>query len=87
MPFYLCDLVGSGGDDDPCQPAIADHVGAWSGVDARVDPANPRGTMIVEATPDDTQAAAIAADPRIAPISDDAAPALIAAMLASGEDR
>ena len=57
-PFQLEDLVGSGGDDDPCRPAIADLLAVWSGTDCRVDPASPSGTMLVEAFPDDAQAAA-----------------------------
>lgn len=81
MPFYLCDLAGSGGDDDPCRPAIADWLDAWSGTDCRIDPASRHGTMLVEAFPDAPQAAAIATDPRIAPIGEAQARALAAAML------
>jgi hypothetical protein len=74
MPFYLCDLAGSGGEDDPCRPVIADHVGAWRGFDCRVDDARPGGTMIVKC--DDV----VSGVPGVVAVSEAAALALIAAV-------
>ncbi len=83
MPFYLCDLVGTGSDGDPCVPAIAQYVSDWAGFDCRVDGGRPAGTMIVEASPDEAEALAIAGDARIVEVSAEAASALIAAVRAA----
>ena len=87
MPFYLCDLVGSGGEDDPWRLALGEWVGDWRGFDCRAGGAGGGGTMVVEAFPGVTEAAAIAADARIAAIDEAAARMLIAAALAERRGR
>ncbi len=65
MTIYVCDVIGTGTDDDSFRPAIDDHLKGWSAIDGREDVTQGAGSMVVFCAPTPEEAAAIATDPRI----------------------
>ncbi|MBW7836843.1 MAG: hypothetical protein H3C28_09460 [Sphingomonadales bacterium] len=65
MTVYVCDVIGTGTDDDSFRPAIDNHLKGWSAVDGREDATQGTGSMVVFCDPTPEEAAAIAADSRI----------------------
>ena len=50
MPLYLDTYVGTGTEDDPFRPALADLAADWSAIDLRPDPTTTAGRCLVRCT-------------------------------------
>lgn len=56
MRAYICDVIGSGTEDDPFRPAAVDGLGIqWTAVDGRSDATSGDGVMMVECDPTQDQ--------------------------------